>query len=319
MKRAKFKIRLSNIKRKKLVIFLVALFVIILTLGPTLARFVYDMYSNHILETKGFYFNSSVMTSLGSKHSINNWDGVNAYQLTIDVNNRKNEYIWTQSDIAYDIEINCSDNIRCVLSKDNGVIYKDSFTDSYIITIYPIGNFSDNQTATVETSVTSSAPFVKTLSTTYNISIEKSKFSYKIDDQAGNKYFTLELTNAITYYKVLEAFGTYSIGDNISIDDYNKLNEADKKKCFSAEVTLEFSPEDVLLDMTDSSYMMRLDKNYETTKINNYDYVKKFAFKMDASSTTKILFYKTDSSKNYTYPSSKSIVNVLVYSVEDID
>lgn len=319
MKRAKGRIKLSNIKNKKLVIFIVALFIVLLTLGPTLARFVYDMYSNHILETKGFYFNSSVMTSLGSNHSINNWDGVNAYQLTIDVNNRKNEYIYTETDIAYDISVECSDNIRCVLSKTSGVIYKESHTDSYTITIYPVGNFSNNQTATITTEATSSSPFVKTLSTTYNVSIEKSKFSYNIDDTAGNKYFVLELTNAITYYKVIEAFNTYAVGDNISIEEYTSLSDENKKKCLSARITLEFDPNDILLDMTDSTYLKRLNEDFQTVKINNYDYVKKFAFTMDASSTTKIIFYKNDSSKDYTYPSSRSIVRVEVYSVEDMN
>ena len=32
------------------------------------------------------------------------------------------------------------------------------------------------------------------------------------------------LTNSVTYYEVSEAFGSYKVGDQISIDDYSKLS-----------------------------------------------------------------------------------------------
>lgn len=303
--------------KNKILLFLVSFFVICLTLTITFGRYVYNMVQNHILETKGFYFNSTVMTTLGSKHSINNWDGVNAYQITIDVNNQKNEQIWTQTDIQYDISIECSNNIRCELSKTTGIIRKDVKSDSYTITVYPKGNFSNNQTAEVLTKVKSSFPFVKELSTTYNIGIETSKFSYVINDAVGEKYFMLELTNAFTYYKAREAFLDYERGANIAIDDYEKLSSENKKKCMSAIVTLTFDPHLVLLDMTDETYIHRSNENPGLETIDGFNYVNSFQFEMQASSTTKILFYKEDSSKDYTYPSNNSVIDVDVITVED--
>lgn len=303
--------------RKKVLICLIPIFVVCLTLTVTLGRYVYNMVENHILESKGFYFNSNAMTVNGSKHSINNWDGVNAYQITIDVNNQKNDYVWTQTDIEYDISVDCSQNIKCEISKNNGVIRKDVKTDSYTITVYPKGNFSNNQTAEVITKVKSSFPFVKELSTTYNIGIETSKFSYSINDEAGEKYFMLELTNAFTYYKAKEAFLSYEKGSNISIDDYETLSDENKKKCMSAMLTLSFDPNLVLLDMTDETYINRSEDTPGTIMIDGFNYVNSFKFDMKASSTTKILFYKKDSSKDYTYPSNNPIIDVDVITVED--
>ena len=42
----------------------------------------------------------------------------------------------------------------------------------------------------------------------------------------------LNLTNSVTYYEVSEAFGSYKVGDQISIDDYSKLSDLIKISVF---------------------------------------------------------------------------------------
>ena len=42
----------------------------------------------------------------------------------------------------------------------------------------------------------------------------------------------LNLTNSVTYYEVSEAFGSYQVGDQISIDDYSKLSDLIKISVF---------------------------------------------------------------------------------------
>ena len=320
MKR-KFKRFIKNLsKKQKLLISIIAVFVISFTLIITFGRYIYNYYNNYILESKGFYFNSTVMSINGTKHSINNWDGVNPYPLTIDVNNKKNDLLWTESDITYDITVECSENIRCVLNKTTGIIRENDHADSYTITIYPNGNFSGTDKGVVTTKAKSTYPFVKELSTTYNIGVETSSFSYKITDSPGSKYLILELTNSFTYYKVVTAFGSYSVGDNISIDQYNALTEAQRKNCLSARVKLDFDPNDVLLDMTDLTYSNRIANSQTTEKINNYNYINGFGFIMEAASNTKIVFYKTDTTKDYTYPSNNNpIIDVDPYTVENIE
>ena len=317
-KRLKLKLKLSS-TRKKLLIILIALFVIFITLAITFGRYIYNMYQNYILESQGFYFNSSVMSMNGSNHSINNWDGVSSYPITIDVNNRKNSMLWTQSDISYDITVECSSNIICEVDKTSGIIRTETQVDSYTIVISPVGNFSSNQKAKVTTKAKSTYPYVKELVATYTIGIETSNFTYKITDSPGSNYLVLELTNSFTYYKVETAFGTYRVGDNLSIDAYNKLTTAQKANCISAKVTLKYDPKKILLDMTDQTYKNRLSNSAKTTNINGYAYVNEFAFKMEASSSNKIIFYKVDTTKDYSYPSnSSSIITVDEYTVEDL-
>ena len=70
-------------QNKKVSIIVLVCLSLLLLFGFTYAKYVYNMIDNYILETKGFYFNSSVMNINGKNHSINNWDGVNSYTLLI--------------------------------------------------------------------------------------------------------------------------------------------------------------------------------------------------------------------------------------------
>ena len=75
---------------KKISILILIFAVIIFLYGTTFARYIYNAIHNYILESKEFYFNSTVLNINTKQYKINNWDGVNNYVLTIDVNNKKN-------------------------------------------------------------------------------------------------------------------------------------------------------------------------------------------------------------------------------------
>lgn len=302
------------IKEHKKIFLIVVISLSILVLGTTFGRYVYNAIHNFILESQGFYFSSSVLSQNNSGYKINNWDGVNSYSITIDVNNRKNDLAYTKSDIEYDITLECSSNVTCTKSKDTGVIYKDSGSDSYIITMTPKGTIDDDEVVTINTSVKSTSPYIKTLSGTYVIGIEKRGFSYSIQDAVGEKYLTLELNNSISYYQVKEVFDTYRVGDKISLDTYKLLTDEKKKKCFSADITLSFDPNVIVLDMTDTNYLNRVANSERIMNLNNYNYIRGFEFHELANSNQEIIFYKKDSSKDYTYPitNNTSIVNVSV-------
>lgn len=301
-------------KHKRLSIGILCFIVILLLFSVSFGRYIKNMINNYILETKAFYFNSSVLAVNGKNFSISNWDGVNSYTLTIDLNNRKNQDRHTTSDIIYNIDVSCSETVHCTVSKTSGILREDSSTDTYQIVVSPIGNIKEGDLVNVSTSVTSTFPYSKTMSANYTIGVEKSNFSYEITDSVNSKFLNAIFTNSVSYYQVEEAFGSYNVGDTISLDEYKFLSDAERDKCFSAIVTVEFDPKKLLLDMTDKSYLNRLSTNYEEKTIDGYKWVSKFSFKVDASSSNTILFYKDDITKDYTYPivNNSSIINVSV-------
>ena len=302
--------------RKHRKISLSVLIFLLVCLITTLAfgRYIYNTINNFILETKGFYFNSTVLKPSGKTYSINNWDGVNSYPFTIDLNNRKNSDVYTEADIAYNIYYECDNTVTCTLSKNNGIIRENDHTDSYVINVTPRTTFAAGDIVTIRTWVESTEPYKKQLSATYKLGIQKANFSYNIEDSANSKFLTLNLTNAITYYVVETAFTDHPVNTQVSAEEYANLDPLDQAKCYSAKVTLSFSPSVLRLDMTSDTYHNKLATNYHETVIDGYNYVDTYSFKVDASSNSKIIFYKRDITQNYTYPivNNSSIVTVNV-------
>lgn len=298
--------------RKLSIVILISLSLLLL-FGLTYAKYVYRIVDNYILETKGFYFNSSVMSINNKNHSINNWDGVNSYTLMIDVSSKKNDFKYTTADVNYDIKVECPNTVNCMLSKESGIIYEDKKTDSFQLTVLPNRTFAEGEEVSVKVVATSNSPYTKELSATYHIGVEKSNFTYSIEDSTNSKYLVLNVTNSIAYYEVEEAFDSYAVGDIISFDDYSNLSDSNKEKCFSAKVTLTFPVDILALDMTAKSYLHMIpNTEVDTTLSDNYKYVKSYTFKLDATATEKILFYKDDIKKDYTYPivNDSSIITV---------
>ena len=128
-------------------------------------------------------------------------------------------------------------------------------------------------------------------------------------DASGEKYLTLELTNSRPYYEVEQAFQSYQVGDIISLDTYQNLSDTEKSYCVSARVSISFDPNQILLDMTDPTYLANKDTQTLTT-INSYQYVTGFTFEMDATSNTKIIFYKPNIADNYNGSTSVIQVNL---------
>ena len=301
-------------KHKKISIVLLTSLIFVLLISVSFGKYIYNVIDSYILETKGMYFNSSVLGVNTKEYRINNWDGVNAYNFTIDLNNRKNSLKKTDSDIEYEINVTCSETVLCSLSKENDILYKDSETDSYQITLSPQATFKEGDKVEIYTEVISSYPYKKTLSAKYTLAVETSKFSYNIEDASKNNYMILNLTNSVTYYEVETAFGSYSVGDYIGLEDYALLSAADQAKCFSAIVTVNFNPQNLQLDMTTNSYLHRLNNSQKLISLSGYNYVYEYQFKVPATSSEKILFYKTDRTQDYTYPnnSNTSAVSVSV-------
>lgn len=301
-------------KHKKLSIIILCSLAVFILFSATLGRYIYNIIDSYILETKGFYFNSSVLAVNTKEFKINNWDGVNGYPITIDLNNMKNSLTHTDDDIEYNISVSCSGGVTCKASKYTGILREESGTDGFIVTMTPDAGvkYEAGDSVEIDVSVISIKPYKKVLKGRFIVSVENNSFTYNIEDSKNNNYMTLNITNSIPFYKVETAFGNYEVGDFISLEDYDKLTAVEKDNCFSAIVTISFDPSILFLDMTTKSYLHRISDSETTTTLNGYTYVTGYQFKVDATSSEKILFYKADRKNNFTYPivNETSIINV---------
>lgn len=298
------------LKNKKFRYILIGLLIIIfIPFIPTLGRFVYKEVRNAYFNSKKFYFASDKLSEDVSRYQIDFYNGVDPYNLTINMNSFKNNLTGADADITYEIKYTCSSNIICGSSKDTGIIYSTTNTDQFTISSTPRIQLNDGDRIIIEVEATSTSPYKKTLKGVFIIKVGYYGLSYEISDKENDIYFDLKITNTLEYYRVLEDFSTYHTNDHIDISTYQNLSDAEKTKCASSIIGLSFDPNVVLLDMTDNAYLIA-DKTTKT-KINNYDYINSLEFKIDAIESKIIRFYKVDPTKDYTYPNEgTSIVNV---------
>lgn len=281
------------------IILIVMLIIALFPVGVTFSKYIYDKIKYYILEANHFYFNSDKLEDKGITYNINNWGGVDSFNIQFELNNHKNNLLTSDSDIAYDISVVCDNDVQCSISNDSGIIYKDEKTVSYDVIVNPLRVFDTGESVNVKIEATSSSPYVKTLSGDFVITVGKKGVSYEIVDEPFQPYFMFNITNVIDKYTVIKEFDNYKVGDVISISTYKNLSDSNKKNCISAIITLEFDPNKVVIDTTSN-----IINNSEITNtfVNRVSYVSKIKFNVEATSSTSIRFYKKDKSIDYTYP-----------------
>ena len=303
-------IKFNKKYKKKQIIILALITLSALSFVIIFGRYVTNTINNFFVRSKEFYFYSDKLSEDNSVYQVNNWSGVDDYVITINMNSRDNNIEAATYDIGYDITYTCSDNAICQLSKTSGTILANTNSDFFNLTITPNTQLSTGDRVVVEVEVNSTAPYKKTLKGKFTLVVGKEKLSYQITDSAQSPYMILSMTNTLSYYNVKEAFGSYTVGQKIDIDTYLALTDEEKKKCYSAIVKIQFNPNEILFDVTNSAYSDAT--GMTTTTIDGKTYINGFSITIDAISSREIRFYKADVSQNYTYPNdnNSSIVTI---------
>lgn len=289
----------STKKKKDKRIFLMIMLVIFIFITTVFGRYITSSIHDFFLRSKEFYFYSDKLKEEGANYQIENWSGVDRYEIVINMNSRSNNLNVTSYDIDYDISYTYSDNIICDISKTSGTIYASTNSDSFNIMLTPNTQLNTGDTVWVEITATSKGPYKKTLTGKFTLVVGKENVSYTIEDIENRQYLELKITNTLSYYTVEQSFDSHKAGDRITIDEYLSLSEENKRKCYSARVNINFNPENVLIDITNGTY--KDGTNVQTTQIDGFTYVDSFSLSIDAITSVNIRFYKTDVTKDYTY------------------
>ena len=288
-------------KKKKLILIIAVLLVLFLAspIGVTFSKYVLQNIKNYVMEANDFFFNSDKLVAGGITYEINNWGGATNVEIQFELNNHKNNILTSASDIEYTLSTTCDSGLVCNLSSNSGVIQKAEKTDDFTLVLVPNRVFDDNESVTVTVSATSSSPYVKTLSATFIVTVGRRGVDYEITDSVNSPYLIFTVTNSLDTYKVITAFGNYSVGDTLTTEEYLALSAANKANCASIVVTLAFNPAVVIMDTTSD---ILKNATYTTNNYNNIDYINSITFPVDVMTSQEIRFYKIDSSQNYTYP-----------------
>lgn len=305
------KIRIKKLNSFQRRVFLVFVGCLTLTIGVTLGRYIYRGILDFYFRTQNFYFESDKLTIDGRNYSLDYWNGVDPYNIVINLNSYKNNSLKSDSDIEYEVELNCSDTIVCNTTKDSGTIYHDSNTDSFTVTLTPTQTFQDGDSVVASITAKSTAPYQKELSASFKLVVGKYGLSHEIVDAKNDVYLEVNVTNTLLYYTVKEAFGSYQVGEQLTISEYLELSESDQEKCVSASITLEFDPNVVYVDNNSTTFLQAYD--VQTERLDGYDYINRFTFDMDASSSSVVKFYKKDPTLDYSSDGSQDGVVKVSY------
>ena len=274
--------------------------VLVFLFKPSYARYIYNGIKSYYYESQSFFFNCDKLSDDNALFQLDNWDGVNTFEVTYNMNSYKNNLIASTSNIAYDIEYNCTGSATCTISKEEGLIPTSTHTDSFVVRITPTGTLHQGDTVTLVVRASSSSPYTKVLIGTVRLNVGVPGIAYEIVDKVNQPYLDFKITNTLDYYRVVTAFGNYHAGDTIESSVYDSLSAENKAKCTSALIQLSFNPNVILVDVTSDFYDNAY--SYTTQMINNKAYINSVVFGMDPVSSTSIRFYKVEASHNYTYP-----------------
>lgn len=306
--------RKEKIKRRiKLILTIILVFASTFFSLPVMARYAYKEIKSYFSRNNKFYFNCDKLSENGSNIEMTNWSGVGQYTVKFNMNSNSNKFVHSEDDIEYDIEYSCSDNVICSIqnNKKKGIIPKETNYDDFAIIINVPSDtiLKDNDTVKLQVEATSTSPYIKKIYGTFKLIVGRYGLSYEIEDKKNEPYLIVKNTNTLDYYTVKEPFDNYDEGTQISMSEYQKLSDINKKKCTSATITLNFDPEEVLLDMTSEVY--RNANKFTTKKVGDYDYINSITFDIDAMTSNNIKFYKQNISNNYSYPGNNSIFEVI--------
>lgn len=269
--------------KRKLNKFKVGIVVILVVLTFTITvfgRYIYNTAREAYFVTRQFYFLSDVLTVSGSSYQYDNWGGVNTYLIEIELYSYLNAMSKLDYDLGYTITCSTSDEdkVRIGLNSDAldapttmvDVIPASTNTSKVGIFVTPINPIEKNDSVKIQVTATTSVPYQKTISCEFIIKVvTQGENTYLIEDVENRDYAILALTCA---------------------------NNS------GAQVTLEFDPSKLRIDMNDEVFTNRIVEEDVTTTINGSTYVKKIVFNIGAETTKNVKFYKVDKTKNYTYP-----------------
>ena len=293
-------------------VIILIIFGLLLSVGSfTLAKYIIEEFHSYYLNAKHFYFTSNRLKKNNPTYLVNNWSGVGSFNISFDLLSEKNSLVYTDYDIPYQVTFECPTGVTCSVDKPTGVVYSASNThsDTVTLSVNPSRNYVEGERLSIHVVATSTEPYVETISANFEYVVGKQGITYEIEDEANRPYIVLKITSAISYCKVTQAFGSYSVGDYIESSVYRNLPSTDKSKCVGEPITLTFDPNVVLLDTTSDIVNTATIGN---TAISGTDYVSRLDFNIEPVSTMAIKFYKHNTSMNYTYPfeNNSSIITV---------
>ena len=265
-----------KINKKKLIICIILL--ISLITMPTFARYIYNNARDLYLKSRNFSFSSNLLTTMGKSYKYANWSGVDDYEINLQLYSYENElslFTYEGEGLVYNLTCQVEDTTKATAHIEttagqataSGYIPNNTNVKDIKIYLRPTENLQVGDTVKVEFTASTTEPYEKQISATFNIKVTGQGVTYSIEDEETSIYATLKLVNT---------------------------------KGETNQITLSYDPNLVVIDVTNEYYENRISQT--TTTIDGVKYVNSVTFDMEPADVKNIRFYKKDINADYTYP-----------------
>ena len=271
------KTRKLNKKKVSIVVVLIMMFFTVTVFG----RYIHNSIREAYFTAKQFYFSSNILTVNGAEFQYDDWGGLDVYSIPFELYSYNNQV--SKLDYNLDYSVTCStsnpDKIKCTVNSydatatntDTGTIPATTNTSEVVIFVTPLVELSENETVKIQVTARTEVPYQKEISCEFTLKIQNpGGITYSIEDSDNKDYAILKITNT---------------------------NE------IASQVTLQFDPDDLRIDMNDEVYINRITDGDVIVEsgIDGKNYAKKVVFNLEAETTKFVKFYKVDKTQNYTY------------------
>lgn len=179
----------------KQIILLCVIVVYLVSISVTLGRYVVEKVHTYISASKEFYFYSDKLSDTEKEYPVT-WSGTEECIIPVNLYSKLNSLKKATHDIKYKVECEMvSSNAICSLSKEEGVVSKETNNDVFTISVIPNNFIEDDEKVIVAVKVTTVDDFEKTLTARFVIKVNNESVQYKIDDAPGRDYFNLIVNN----------------------------------------------------------------------------------------------------------------------------
>lgn len=240
--------------KKSIKIVILVMIITLITCGITYSKYISNYVWDYYLKSKGFYFNSDVLSATGMTNSINSWDGNSVH---FNIRNNFNKTLISELDINYtatctitspDTDATCSitDINEGVLSteqvcinntedginvdsytktecNEGGYFYTNQITENDLyFNIDEIGELTD---LTVHVTVVANSPYTKTISGDFLLHKNNANDNIEFDYNNYEDYDKLIITNMASTTKcVLVSFDPSKLLIDRELDDFITYN-----------------------------------------------------------------------------------------------
>ena len=198
-------------KRRNIVLVAIAVMIVLMIVLPmSYSKYVLELEEDNVQEAANFYFENNIANeNEDTTYDLGSWNIEENYTVEFSMTNYENKLLYTDEDIIYTIETSVmneegeeTDEISAIIYDDennsitgNQTLEGGTYSENTYNLVISSSSAGEGEEFEVNLVLTSSTPYVKSFTTTFNLTAEESeKYSVSLSELEDEEYDILIIT-----------------------------------------------------------------------------------------------------------------------------